>query len=169
MWKYAIMAGALLHQSSINVEPPETVDCLRLKAEGTSFLTNLRGAWEGATTQSPIGQVPYEIEFENVERGIVRGRSYTNGAAIHTWSFRSGDRGLMVLDFHSTFGDSHAKDLCLTKTHDEKGYLFSGGVPEFLKVWTRISSVQDRQIWEADILLYDKPHVKILATKRADH
>ena len=84
---------------------------------------------------------------------------------MHTWSFRSSARGTLHLDFHSTFGNSHAKGLCVVQADPIRGWLFALGQPETLRVWIGLSTHGARHTWRAEIGLRGRPHVGIEATR----
>lgn len=133
-----------------------------MEAESSVFLESLTGKWQGYAIRTPIGKVSYDLNFKPLEKNKIKGTSYTNGQAIHTWVFESGKDGQLLLDFHSTFGDSWAKDLCVTQVDKVKGYLFSNGNPPQLKVWINHAIKDKIQI---EIFLWDRPHVSIVTTK----
>lgn len=115
---------------------------------------------------TPLGAMPYTLAFERLDADTVRGRSDTNGQAVHTWVFRRSAAGALTLDFHTTFGDSHAKGLCVVRVDADKGLRFAGGRPSALQVWVRPAS-SARSAWEADVVLRDQPHVRIVAERAA--
>ena len=142
--------------------PDPCKGCLKMEFESSSFLESLKGEWEGYAVTTPIGKVSYDLNFKTIEKNKIKGTSYTNGRAIHTWVFTTGVEGQHFLDFHSTFGDSWAKGLCATQVDATKGYLFSNGNPSYLKLW--FNPITKDEI-EIEILLRDKPHVSIAVSK----
>ncbi len=136
--------------------------CVKMETESSIFLESLSGQWQGYAMRTPIGKVTYDLNFRMLEKNKIKGTSYTNGRAIHTWVIASGAEGQLVLDFHSTFGDSWAKGLCVTQVDEKKGYLFSHGNPFQLKVWIN-HTANDKMLIE--IFLRDQPHVSIVTSK----
>lgn len=133
-----------------------------MEAESSVFLELLKGKWQGYAIRTPIGKVSYDLNFRMLKKNKIKGTSYTDGRAIHTWIFESGVNGQLILDFHSTFGDSWAKDLYVTQVDEIKGYLFTNGAPSQLKVWINHLVKDELHI---EILLWDQPHVRIVITK----
>lgn len=140
-----------------------SIPCVNLGTNSTQFLKSLVGKWQGTAIRTPLGKMPYHIEFKSLAKNVVKGKSNTNGQAIHTWIFRRSSDNTLSLDFHSTFGNSWAQGLCVTKVDPIKGLLFSGGKPMALKVWVKSTNNASRNIWQAEILLRDTPHVNITA------
>ena len=136
--------------------------CVKMEVESSVFLASLVGRWQGYAIRTPIGKISYDLNFRALETNKVNGTSYTNGLAIHTWIFEYGADGRLLLDFHSTFGDSWAENLCVTQVDEIKGYLFSNGKPSHLQVWIN-HPVQDKM--QIEILLRDQPHVSIVTTR----
>ena len=136
--------------------------CLELEVEPFVFFESLIGKWEGYAITTPIGKVSYDLQFKMLGKHTLKGTSYTNGMAIHTWIFKSDTQGQIVLDFHSTFGDSWAKGLCAAQVDQKKGYLFANGHPSHLKVWVNPLVKDEIQF---RIFLNDKPHVSIVVSR----
>ena len=146
-----------------NPKYPLCNECVKMKTEQTSvFLESLTGKWQGHAIRTPIGKVSYDLRIKTLEKNKIKGTSYTNGQAIHTWIFELGSEDQLILDFHSTLGDSWAKGLCVTKLDKNKGYLFTNGEPSHLKVWVN-NTVKDKI--QIEIFLRDKPHVSIVTSK----
>ena len=137
-------------------------ECIKIEVEPSVFLKSLNGKWQGYANRTPIGKVSYDLNFRNVEKKRIKGTSFTNGQAIHTWVFTSEAEGRHFLDFHSTFGDSWAKGLCITQVDEKKGYLFSNGNPSHLKLWFNPIVKDEIKI---EIFLGNKPHVSITVLK----
>lgn len=144
---------ALAQQSETN--------CLQLQSEGSRFLKSLPGSWEGSAPFTPLGKLPYNIEFNKSGDDKVIGKSFTNGQAVHTWTFSLTGRNALTLDFHSTFGDSRAQNICVTKVDAEKGFYFSMGEPSRLSLWIKVAG----STWKSKILLSGKSHVTIEADR----
>ena len=136
--------------------------CLELEVEPFIFFESIKGKWEGYAITSPIGKVSYDLQFKMLGKNTIKGTSYTNGLVVHTWIFKYGSPRQIVLDFHSTFGDSWAKGLCVVQEDKGKGYLFANGNPSHLKVW--IDPLAKNGI-KIKIFLNDKPHVNIVVSK----
>eukprot|EP00439_Symbiodinium_sp_Y106_P053100 s2835_g7.t1 len=146
-----------------------------VRAEGSgsmdpgAFLQALPGSWEGFAVQTPLGRMPYNLDFRVLDDRSVKGVSPTNGVAVHTWSFKESQdkEGLpqLSLNFHSTFGNSFATGLVATSVDADKGMKFSGGQPEKLEVWVRLDSTLSQETWQAEILLDGNPHVSISALR----
>ena len=146
-----------------------------VRAEGSgsmdpgAFLQALPGSWEGFAVQTPLGRMPYNLDFRVLDDRSVKGVSPTNGVAVHTWSFKESQdkEGLpqLSLNFHSTFGNSFATGLVATSVDADKGMKFSGGQPEKLEVWVRLGSTLSQETWQAEILLDGNPHVSISALR----
>ena len=139
--------------------------CLTIEKSARQFLDKLPGKWIGAAPKTPLGKLPYNLEFKTISNNSVQGKSETNGQAIHTWTFQLSQNNKLILDFHSTFGNSHAKGLCVTQIDPKKGFLFSKGSPNSLKLWVGEFSMSSNHFWQADILLRDQSHVTILVKK----
>lgn len=138
--------------------------CIDVKVAGAALLEALAGAWKGSAHRTPLGPVPYDIEFVKAGSQAVRGRSTTNGQAVHSWSLALAPDGTMGLDFHTTFGNSHAKGLCVTRRFADGGLLFSGGRPVHLQVRLHVAS-DDPDRLHARIALRGRPHVAITARR----
>ncbi|OJJ19863.1 hypothetical protein BKI52_15390 [marine bacterium AO1-C] len=148
-----------------NSKTPNPIPCVNLGTNGVQFLKSLVGKWQGTAISTPLGQMPYDLEFKSLAKNVVKGESNTNGQVIHTWIFRLSSDNTLSLDFHSTFGNSWAQGLCVTKVDPVKGLLFSDGKPVALKVWVKSTSDASHNIWQAEILLRDMPHVDITAQR----
>ena len=134
----------------------------KMEAKFSIFLSSLVGKWKGHAVRTPIGKISYNLNFKILEKNKIKGTSYTNGQAVHTWIFQSGIESQLTLDFHSTFGDSWARGLSVTEVDKDKGYLFSNGKPSHLKVWVNLTVEDEIQF---EIFLWIKPHVSIVVTK----
>ena len=140
-------------------------DCIRFSEEARQFLAPLHGSWRGFADPTPLGKIDYNIDFNQISETITQGKSPTNGVAIHTWDFWYTDAGMLMLDFHTTFGNSHAKGLCVTQTDVERGYLFSGQPSVPLDIWIKVTQEQSGLIFDASIYLDDKLHVAIASRR----
>ncbi|MEL6347769.1 MAG: hypothetical protein AAFV53_31985 [Myxococcota bacterium] len=128
-------------------------------------MTQLPGRWHGTAILTPLGELPYDLDFQLLDDGSVRGVSRTNGRAMHTWRFRRTPSGALILDFHSTFGDSGASGLRATQFDPSRGIRFAGGRPAHLSLWIRTFDEGGVAHWQAEIFLRDQPHVTIHATR----
>ncbi|MEM8690847.1 MAG: hypothetical protein AAGG57_03100 [Pseudomonadota bacterium] len=135
--------------------------CIRFSEENRQFLAPLNGSLRGSADPTPLGKMPYNIDFKKTSEIKTQGKSPTNGVAVHTWDFWYTDGGILMLDFHTTFGNSHAKGLCVTLTDAERGYLFSGQPSVPLDIWIKVTHRQSDFIFDASIYLHGKPHVAI--------
>lgn len=140
-------------------------DCIRFSEEARTFLAPLHGSWSGLADPTPLGRMPYDLDFSQVSETKTQGQSPTNGVAVHTWDFWYSDGGMLMLDFHTTFGNSRADGLCVTQTDVERGYLFSADPSGPLEIWTKVTQTQSDFIFEASIHLHGKPHVAITSRR----
>lgn len=153
--------GLLALSFWIGDEARASSDCIRFPKEARTFLAPLHGSWRGLANPTPLGRMPYDMDFRQVSEIRAQGKSPTNGVAVHTWDFWYSDDGKLMLDFHTTFGNSHAKGLCVTQIGLERGYLFSGDPSIPLNIWIKVTQRQSDLIFDASIYLHDRPHVTI--------
>ena len=166
MFGRATTLGLLALAFGIGDKAHASSDCIRFSEDARTFLAPLRGSWRGLADPTPLGRLPYDMNFNQVSETKTQGKSPTNGVAVHTWDFWYTDGGMLMLDFHTTFGNSRAEGLCVTQTDVERGYLFSGGPSVPLEIWIKVTQRQSDLTFDASIHLYDRPHVTI--TSRRD-
>ncbi|UCE90469.1 MAG: hypothetical protein JSW10_06575 [Pseudomonadota bacterium] len=120
-----------------------------------TFLTALRGPWQGQAVVTPRGPLPYDISFAPINTDGIGGTA-NPGAALHHWHFHP--RGDYIeLRFLTTFGGNtepvflravHLRGNTLIFNTDRRDYLSVQITPG--KIATRIA-----------VLLRNEPHVEI--------
>ena len=165
MFGRATTLGLLALNFGIGDEAHASPDCIRFSEEARTFLAPLHGSWSGLADPTPLGRMPYDLDFSQVSVTKTQGKSPTNGVAVHTWDFWYTDGGKLMLDFHTTFGNSHAKGLCVTQIDTELGNLFSGQPSGPLDVWIKVTQRQSDFVFDASIHLDGKPHVAITSRR----
>lgn len=166
MFGRATTLGLLALTFGIGAGGRASTDCIRFSEEARTFLAPLHGSWSGIADPTPLGRLPYDMDFTQVSETKTQGKSPTNGVAVHTWDFWYSIDGKLMLDFHTTFGNSRAEGLCVRQTDGERGYLFSGDPSVPLDIWIKVIQRQSDLLFDASIHLNDRLHVTI--TSRRD-
>ncbi len=119
------------------------------------FLERLLGSWRVSDMQTPIGSVPYDIEFSRMDDGAVYGVA-DPGAAFHHWRFLVVD-GHLRLRFLSTFRGNRRPFWLYAESLTETAARFRGRDLDHLAV--RVEPGE--RALKLEIFLRDQPHVSI--------
>ena len=120
-----------------------------------AFLHRLIGSWQGPAEQTPIGPVPYDIEFSRMDDGAVYGVAELD-VALHHWRFLIVD-GHLRFRFLSTFRGNKRPMWLYAESLTATAARFQGRDRDHLVV-----GVEPReQELKLDIFLHGKPHVSI--------
>lgn len=125
------------------------------------FLASLVGEWVGTATTTPVGPLPYDLDFSRRADGSVEGAA-NPGAAIHTWTFyRQGAH--LRLRFLSTFRGNRDPILLTAEGEtDEGAMVFQAERPPFLRVQVKIGVAKATM----QVLHHDRLHVEIHLSRR---
>ncbi|MBT3048027.1 MAG: hypothetical protein G8D61_21440 [gamma proteobacterium symbiont of Ctena orbiculata] len=123
------------------------------------FFDSISGAWQGEAVTTPVGTLPYDIDFK--QRGPFRIYGEADpGAAIHHWDFYC-ESGELRLRFLSTFGGNRDPLLLESIGITTEEIHFKAREPDFLEVKVRFG---DRfSVFE--VLHHGERHVLIELTR----
>lgn len=125
------------------------------------FPGSLVGAWHGEAVQTPVGAVPYSIEFTKNTDGCISGTTDT-GRANHTWTFCKLDAHLR-LHFFTDFGGNETP-INFEMTSTEQGVrTFFAKTHGFMQV---LITVRENSGW-IRIMHRGKLHVEIQLSRQA--
>ncbi|MET0070519.1 MAG: hypothetical protein ABW096_10795 [Candidatus Thiodiazotropha sp.] len=123
------------------------------------FFDSLSGAWQGEAVTTPVGTLPYDIDFKQRGPYWIYGEA-DPGAAIHHWDFYCGN-GELRLRFLTTFGGNRDPLLLESIGITTEEIHFKAREPDFLEVKVRFG---DRfSVFE--VLHHGERHVLIELTR----
>jgi hypothetical protein len=125
------------------------------RSPGAAFLDKLLGSWNGRAVLTPVGALPYDLDFARTEGGAVAGTA-DPGAALHHWRFFMVN-GQLRLRFLSTFRGNTRPTWLYAEQASPAGAFFRGRDLAHLTVKIKWEANQLR----IDIFLQDSPHVSI--------
>jgi hypothetical protein len=129
------------------------IDARELSA--TPLLDRLTGAWIGRAVHTPVGQLPYNINFEKVTESCVAGVAH-NQASNHSWQFCAEPQNL-TLRFLSDFrGNETPIHFTATARDTEVISLFAATHP-FMQLQV---SIQVDAVW-IKVIHHGELHVEI--------
>ncbi len=130
-------------------------------SEIQGFLSAVEGHWRGRAVDTPVGPLPYHIDFQRTDANAVKGAA-NPGAALHHWLFSAQGKTLR-LRFLTTF-DGNTKPMFLTAaTRTGNRFVFHAEHRDDLTV----SVTPDPEAIDIEVLLRGDAHVLIKLRRTA--
>lgn len=122
----------------------------------------LLGRWDGRAVHTPVGELPYAIEFLPISEDCVEGVA-NPGAARHYWRFCL-EAGDLTLRFLSDFHGNDRPILFQPAAADNDALVFQSITHDFLRV--RLSP--EPATLAIGVFHDDRLHVEIRLTRKMD-
>lgn len=130
-------------------------------SETKGFLSAVEGHWRGRAVVTPVGPLPYDIDFQHTAANTVKGAA-DPGAAIHHWLF-SAQGETLRLRFLTTF-EGNTKPIFLTAaTRAGNRFVFNAEH----RVDLTVSVTPDPETIIIEVLLRGDAHILIKLRRTA--
>ena len=146
-----LCCASVLLPTSLGAEKP---------IDAGGFLRRLAGSWEGRAVQTPVGPIPYHLDFRWVSGSCVSGTADT-GNSRHTWKFCA-DGGKLAVTFLSDFAGNETPIRFEPAVRDGKNIRLTAKTHGFMKI-LMTEAGDERRI---QVIHHGELHVEIALKRR---